>query len=773
MPASKIAEAYVQIVPRIEGMQAALKKQLDGDLSPTLDQAGTKGGQLFGGKFEKAAKGLFAVAIAGAGIAAASVGIALSKGFERLQGIEEAQAKLVGLGNTTEDVSLIMENALSAVRGTAFGMADAATIAASAVAAGVAPGEDLAYYLKTVADASYIAGVELSDMGNILNKATTSGKAQNDVLGQLSERGIPIYQMLGEVAGVAAGEIFDMASEGEISSKMLMTALSTNLGGAALESGNTVAGSFANMNAAIGRVGANLLTGAFPLFKDFFSGVITALGPLEDVAKELGADLGKQLAPVFEKLIASLPTLLAAIVPMVPMMGLLLEIFFDFAILALPLIMKGIELFVPILGQAVEMLGSLAGWMSENLEVVKLLAVVLGTLTAGVIIYNTALKMQAAFQALVAATNPFALIAIAVAALVAGIVFLATQTTFFQDVWATMSAFFVSVYETYIKPVIEGFLGALADLGNFFTTLWTDYIQPAIQAIGDMFVWLYENVVYPIFALMMIPVALWAALFEWVYQNVIEPVFDLLTKLWTFFYEEVVTPVIDGLVLAWENMGKMIDWVVRSVVQPVFDFFAWGFEYLYENVVKPVAAFIEAAFEAMGDAYQWVLDNIITPVSKMIEDAFTTVGDTTESVFQAVSDFMEDTFKNLVNFVRVPLNTIIGFINKVISALNTISIDIPDWVPVWGGQTFGISIPKVPKIPEMAAGGYVDQPTTALIGEAGPEVVTPLRDFERMMGIADRQQQKVVNYYAAPNNSLDSEQALFQAMRRAKVVAAW
>jgi hypothetical protein len=30
-----------------------------------------------------------------------------------------------------------------------------------------------------------------------------------------------------------------------------------------------------------------------------------------------------------------------------------------------------------------------------------------------------------------------------------------------------------------------------------------------------------------------------------------------------------------------------------------------------------------------------------------------------------------------------------------------------------------------------------------------------------------------VNYYAAPNQSLDSEQELFMAMKRAKVVAAW
>lgn len=72
----------------------------------------------------------------------------------------------------------------------------------------------------------------------------------------------------------------------------------------------------------------------------------------------------------------------------------------------------------------------------------------------------------------------------------------------------------------------------------------------------------------------------------------------------------------------------------------------------------------------------------------------------------------------------------------------------------------------------MAAGGFVNRPTQALIGEAGPEVVTPLKDFERMMGM-NQPSGPNITYVAAPNQSLDSEQALFQAIKRAKVVGAW
>jgi hypothetical protein len=88
-----------------------------------------------------------------------------------------------------------------------------------------------------------------------------------------------------------------------------------------------------------------------------------------------------------------------------------------------------------------------------------------------------------------------------------------------------------------------------------------------------------------------------------------------------------------------------------------------------------------------------------------------------------------------------------------------------------GGQT---KEGKKSGITAFASGGFVTGPTRALIGEAGPEVVTPLKDFERMIGLdGSGAGAKTVNYFAAPNNSLDSEEQLFEAMRRAKVVAQW
>jgi len=74
-------------------------------------------------------------------------------------------------------------------------------------------------------------------------------------------------------------------------------------------------------------------------------------------------------------------------------------------------------------------------------------------------------------------------------------------------------------------------------------------------------------------------------------------------------------------------------------------------------------------------------------------------------------------------------------------------------------------------IPALANGGVVNKPTVSLIGEAGPEIVTPLKDFQAMT--ANNNSGPSITYVAAPNQSLDAEQALFQAIKRAKVVGAW
>ncbi|MBP0095013.1 hypothetical protein B0F79_25270, partial [Rhodococcus hoagii] len=112
-----------------------------------------------------------------------------------------------------------MDNALASVKGTAFGLGDAAGLAGTMVASGIKPGQELETVLKRVADSAAVSGSTLEDMGLIWGKAAAKGKLDGEIVAQLLERQIPIYDILGKKMGKNAEEVADMVSKGKVSFK--------------------------------------------------------------------------------------------------------------------------------------------------------------------------------------------------------------------------------------------------------------------------------------------------------------------------------------------------------------------------------------------------------------------------------------------------------------------------------------------------------------------------------------------------------------------------
>lgn len=255
---AELGVGYISVVPEVSKISPEIAKAL----GAAEGQAESKG-QSMGGKIASGIGKTLKVGAATAGVAAGgAIGVGLTKGMGRLTAIENAEAKLAGLGNSSRDVSVIMDNALASVKGTAFGLDAAATTAAMAVASGIKPGKELEQVLKTTADTAGIAGASMDEMGAIFGSVAARGKLQGDDLMQLTSRGIPVLQMLADQMGVTAAEASDMVSKGQIDFATFERALRENVGGAALEAGNTLEGAFKNVGAAAGRAGATV-EGAF------------------------------------------------------------------------------------------------------------------------------------------------------------------------------------------------------------------------------------------------------------------------------------------------------------------------------------------------------------------------------------------------------------------------------------------------------------------------------------------------------------------------------
>lgn len=270
---ASLAIAWVDIVPRFKDLSSTFNKELKGidaidagsRLGSQLGDGLTVGAKTGGTKladmltgvtksavtgFGKIGKvGLGAITTIGGGITA----LAAKGGFARAPNIENAQAKLKGLGHSAETVAEIMANAT--VKGTAYGLDEAASVAASAVASGIKPGEQLTQVLKTVGDTAQIAGRGFSDAGAIFTSVMARGKLQGDDMLQLTSCGVPVLQALSDQLGVSTQDVSEMVSKGKVDFATFATALDKYLGGSALAAGETFSGAMANVRAALSRVG--------------------------------------------------------------------------------------------------------------------------------------------------------------------------------------------------------------------------------------------------------------------------------------------------------------------------------------------------------------------------------------------------------------------------------------------------------------------------------------------------------------------------------------
>lgn len=266
---------------------------LDSSVGSEADRAASSASKSWTSKFGGAVVRTGALAVgAVATIGAAVGGLALKGGIDRALNIEDAQAKLRGLGHDAQSIETIMGSALDAVSGTAFGLGDAATIAANAVAAGIPPGKELTRTLSLVGDAATIAGTDLSDMGAIFGQVATAGTLMGDDIAQLQDRGIPILQLVGEQMGVTAQEAKELASEGKVSFDTFRDAIEAGMGGAALASGNTFRGALANVQAALSRLGESVAVPVLTQMTDLFGQVTSAIDEMGPVAERVGSLLG-------------------------------------------------------------------------------------------------------------------------------------------------------------------------------------------------------------------------------------------------------------------------------------------------------------------------------------------------------------------------------------------------------------------------------------------------------------------------------------------------
>ena len=329
-------------------------------------------------------------------------------------------------------------------------------------------------------------------------------------------------------------------------------------------------------------------------------------------------------------------------------------------------------------------------------------------------------------------------------------------------------------------------IGAIAEpvitlFKNMFAEMLTSYM-PAIQQLADDLLPVLMDVVDAILPMFIDLLDLILPLSIQIVENVLPILIDLFGMLLPPLMEivnlilpvlfQLLTPIVELLPTIFDLLNPIIDAVMGVIVPLVelLDIVLPPLITIIEYLANVVLFALQTAFQAMANIISNVVNVAVTYIKNQIavmQNIFTNIIDFIKNVFtgnwsaafENLSAILGSIFEGMINVVKTPINAIIGVINglvsgvtsginSVIGVLNGLQIDVPDWVTeLTGVKTFGFNLSTVtaPQIPYLKDGGTAIEEGSAIVGEAGAELidlprgarVTPLTNNGDPLGYKD------------------------------------
>ena len=372
----------------------------------------------------------------------------------------------------------------------------------------------------------------LVEMVRQFSQVQQAGTAYTEDLNILQERSIPILEAIAEQTGLTVGEIKKMASEGKISADMYNQALesiaSTTDGAMKLQS-ETFSGMMSTLQDNLTTLSGLLTEQVFNALKGLVEWLNPAVEKFNEIYKETGS-FTEALKGALEQL------------------GL--GEWVDFA-----------EKVKDIYDRVKELTEA----FFENEELLTLVAIGVGTLTAAIVAFNAATIISTASMV----AQELILNAMIIAETIA-----TTATT----ALATAMAFLTSPITLVILAI-----GALIAIIYLLITNW-DEVK---EAAGKCWEWIVQK---------------WQGACEWFRNTIIDP----LKKWWNDFWGGIKT----GASNAWEGVKGMwnacVGWFNDTIINPV----KTAFSELWEGIKSFLSNPLEGIKNMFKGAFNWIIDKM-------------------------------------------------------------------------------------------------------------------------------------------------------------------
>lgn len=284
-----------------------------------------------------------------------------------------------------------------------------------------------------------------------------------------------------------------------------------------------------------------------------------------------------------------------------------------------------------------------------------------------------------------------------------------TITDVLPDLITTIVQMLPTLIPLLINGVVQLILGIISAIDLI--------IQPIIDILPDLIISIVEALVNNLPALIQGIISLVMGIVQAI-PKIIQALVDALPTI----IEMILTALLENLPLIIGGLVQVVAGIVIAIPQI--------FASMVEAIVNVFVGIWNSLKDVFGQLGTWIYNNVVSPIL---------------SFFDSIWEGIKTGVKKAINFVIGIINGLIGGfegfvnifvkgINLIIGGLNKISFDIPDWVPLIGGQKFGFNLPKMreasfSRIPKLAQGAVIppNREFLAVLGDQkhGTNIETP------------------------------------------------
>lgn len=518
------------------------------------------------------------------------------------------------------------------------------------------------------------AGYSADDMFNMLANGVESGTWSVDKLGDaVKEFNIRMSDGSAKEAVEALGFSWDKVSEdwskGGDSAKEVFNMLVNELDG--LE--NTTEG----YNIGVGLLGT--------MYEDLGQDAVLALSNTEGAINSASDAMAQMDAAAYDTLESSLSQLGRTVKA---------EVVQPIAEELTPAIKDAVNFVNDRVGPSVD-------WLLSHLPEVGIVLGTIGSIVAAMkwgSITAQLGKLSGGFSSLMSALGKIPGPALAIIAVVAAL------AAGFMYLWKTNEDF-----RNNVTAVWEELQGSFSELGGTISEM-LNQLMPLISQIASTVLTAFGQIAAAVLPVLVEILNALTPILNMVI-SLLQPILNLIISL--------VTPILNLIMTAIAPLIEIFTTLISSILQPIMP------------ILSAVANVITSVLGSAIQAIQPIIQGLTSVFQGLIDFITGVFSGNWSQAWNGVVQVFGGLWDSLVGIVKAPINAVIGLINKAIGALNGISVTIPDWVPVVGGNTFGINIPTIPM---LAAGGFTDG--VSIAGEAGMEAVISFDKRYRSENIA-------------------------------------